>query len=258
MPKFNAQNIINRLKGMSDIDKSKKANSDTIIKDEIDNVMEDTKISLYRQSREKAVKYALWQGLLNQYGLFGTQRSNKRLFGRSKDINYYDREYLHGDLVSIDFGTSNLDKEFSFTHTAIVIKSYTDYIVVLPTTSCKEGRLENRPQDEQDDTMIITSTDFEDIESDSYIMLYQIRSVSKNRIQKVIGTISNTQLMKQIDDKVNAIFSPIAYYDFHSLKEQYDNLKLQNELLKGILKGIKKEANSILTHTEAYDRIDIK
>lgn len=133
----------------------------------------------------------------------------------------------------------------------------TDYIVVLPTTSCKEGRLENRPQDERDDTMIITSTDFEDIESDSYIMLYQIRSVSKNRIQKVIGTISNTQLMKQIDDKVNAIFSPIAYYNFYSLKEQYDDLKLQNELLKGILKEIKKDATNILTHTEAYDKIAI-
>lgn len=255
MPRFNAQNIINRLKGMSDIDKSKKANSDTIIKDEIDNVMEDTKISLYRQSREKAAKYALWQGLLNQYGLFGTQRSNKRIFGRNKDINYYDREYLHGDLVSIDFGTSNLDKEFSFTHTAIVIKSYTDYIVVLPTTSCKEGRLENRPQDEQDDTMIITSGDFEDIESDSYIMLYQIRSVSKNRIQKIIGTISNTQLMKRIDDKVSEAFSPIVYHDFHSLKEQYDDIKSQNELLRGILDEIKKDANSILTHTELYDKI---
>jgi len=93
MPKFNVQNIIARLKNMSDVDKNKKANSDTIIKEEINNVMDDVKISLYRQSREKAAKYVLWQGLLNQYGLFGTQRNNKRLFGKNKDINYYDTEY---------------------------------------------------------------------------------------------------------------------------------------------------------------------
>jgi len=59
---------------------------------------------------------------------------------KNKNINYYDDNYKHGDLISVDFGTSNLDKEFSFTHTAIVLKSYTDYIVVIPTTSCKDGR----------------------------------------------------------------------------------------------------------------------
>jgi len=82
MPKFSAVRIINALNSMSKEDKSKKAQSNTIIKEEINNVMEDTKISLYNQDREYAVKYALWQGLLNQYGLFGTRRSTKRLFGK--------------------------------------------------------------------------------------------------------------------------------------------------------------------------------
>lgn len=120
--------------------------------------MEDTKIALYNQNREYAVKYVLWQGLLNQYGIFGRKRNSKRAFGVNKEINYYDETFEHGDLVSIDFGTSNIDKEFSFTHTAIVIKSYTDFIVVVPTTSCKDGRLETKPKDEQDDTLVITSS----------------------------------------------------------------------------------------------------
>lgn len=231
MPKFSAGRIINTLNSMSDIDKSKKAQSNTVIKEEIDNVMEDTKISLYNQDREHAVKYALWQGLLNQYGLFGTRRSTKRLFGKNKDINYYDDSYEHGDLISIDFGTSNLDKEFSFTHTAIVLKSYTDYIVVIPTTSCKDGRLETKPQDEQDDTLIITSNDFENIESDSYIMLYQIRSVSKNRIQKKIGTINGKELLSKIDYKIAQIFANSFYDELDVFKQELCKTKSENEEL---------------------------
>lgn len=231
MPKFSAGRIINALNSMSDTDKSKKAQSNTIIKEEIDNVMEDTKISLYNQDREHAVKYALWQGLLNQYGLFGTRRNTKRLFGKNKDINYYDDNYEHGDLISIDFGTSNLDKEFSFTHTAIVLKSYTDYIVVIPTTSCKDGRLETKPQDEQDDTLIITSNDFANIESDSYIMLYQVRSVSKNRIQKKIGTIKGKELLDKIDCKVAQIFANSFYDELDVFKQELCKTKSENEEL---------------------------
>ena len=241
MPKFSASRIISALNSMGDTAKSKKAQSNTVIKEEIDNVMEDTKISLYNQDREHAVKYALWQGLLNQYGLFGTRRSTKRLFGKNKDINYYDDNYEHGDLISIDFGTSNLDKEFSFTHTAIVLKSYTDYIVVIPTTSCKDGRLETKPQDEQDDTLIITSNDFENIESDSYIMLYQIRSVSKNRIQKKIGTINGKELLSKIDYKIAQIFANSFYDKLDVLKKELCKTKSENEELHMEVQELKNE-----------------
>lgn len=251
MPKFSAGRIISALNSMSDTDKSKKAQSNTVIKEEIDNVMEDTKISLYNQDREYAVKYALWQGLLNQYGLFGTRRSTKRLFGKNKDINYYDDNYKHGDLISIDFGTSNLDKEFSFTHTAIVLKSYTDYIVVIPTTSCKDGRLETKPQDEQDDTLIITSNDFENIESDSYIMLYQIRSVSKNRIQKKIGTINGKELLSKIDYKIAQIFANSFYDEFDVFKQELCKTKSENEELHMEVQELRNELEkykNVLTH----------
>ena len=99
MPKFSAGKIINALNNMSDGDKSKKAQSNAVIKEEIDNVMEDTKISLYNQNRERAVKYALWQGLLNQYGLFGTRRSTKRLFGNADGFskNVHGFFFPHGN-----------------------------------------------------------------------------------------------------------------------------------------------------------------
>lgn len=232
MPNFSASTLIKELKGLSEEDKKKKAQSDVVIKKEIENVMEDTKISLFRQSRENAARYALWQGLLNQYGIFGNRRDTKRLFGENKNINYYDKNYEHGDLISIDFGTSNLDKEFSFTHTAIVLKSYTDYIVVIPTTSCKEGRLETKPQDEQDDTLLITSKDFADIESDSYIMIYQIRSVSKNRIQKKIGSIKGTKLLNKIEHKIAEVFAISFYDDFNACNKEINEIKQKNEEIK--------------------------
>lgn len=251
MSKFSAHKIIERLNVMSEEDKNKKAQSDQVIKSEIKNLMEDTKISLYNQSREDAVKYALWQGILNQYGIFGTRRNTKREIGKNH-VNYYDMQYEHGDLISIDFGTSNIDKEFSFTHTAIVLKSYTDYIVVIPTTSCKEGRLENKPEDEQNDTLILSSKDFPDIKSDSYIMLYQVRSVSKNRIQKIICTIKDTSLMKEIDKKLSEIYACYFYNEFHLVKNQLDkiekelsNLKLDNEKITSENQQLKEKINKI-------------
>ena len=251
MSKFSARRIIQRLNAMSEEDKNKKAHSDQVIKSEIKNLMEDIKISLYNQNREDAVKYVLWQGILNQYGIFGTRRNTKRKVGKNQ-TNYYDLQYEHGDLISIDFGTSNIDKEFSFTHTAIVLKSYTDYIVVIPTTSCKDGRLENKPEDEQNDTLIISSKDYADIKSDSYIMLYQIRSVSKNRIQKVIGTIKNTPRMKEIDKKLSEIYASSFYNQFCLMQKQ---LEKKEEELSGLKSENEKITNENQQLKEKIDKI---
>lgn len=223
MSLFNANKIVNHLRSMKPEDKNKKAQSDSIIKEEIEHVMNDTKFLLKRQPRESAIKYILWQGLLNQYGLFGTKRQDKRVIGKNKNI-YYDQKYDHGDLISVDFGTSNLDKEFSFTHTAIVLKAYTDFIVVIPTTSCKDGRLEHKPEDEQKDTLLLTNKDFSNLASESYIMIYQIKSVSKNRIQGRIGTINGTLLMNKIDEKISEIFSDSFYVNYISTNNELDEM----------------------------------
>lgn len=208
--KFDAQKLIKLLNSMTDEDKNKTAKTNTVIQEELKKLYIETKALVLKQKREDAIKYALWQGLLNQYGIFGKKRNTHK-------SNLYNNTYVHGDLISVDFGTSNIGSEFSYTHTAIVLKAYTDYIVVLPTTSVKEHRLENKPEDEQDDTMVITSNDFQYIDSDSYIMLYQIRSVSKNRIQKIIDNISDTDLMKRIDRRLSEIYSPYIYEEYKKL-----------------------------------------
>lgn len=227
MEHFNASNLISILNRLSEEDKKKKVYSSKDIKEEIKKLCNDIKLSLYHQSREDAVKYALWQGLLNQYGIFGTKRNSHR-------NSFYSEEFKHGDLISIDFGTSNIGKEFSYTHTAIVLKDYTDYIVVIPTTSCKDGRLEHKPQDEQNDTLLLTSNDFKKLESESYIMLYQIRSVSKNRIQKIIGHINNSELLKKIDYKLLEIYAPKANDDFKFVMEENVRMTYKNKELEKV------------------------
>lgn len=189
--------------------KKKKAQSSTELKNEIKNVLYDTKIILYNQTREDAIKYILWQGLLNRYGIFGTNRNQHRLFNGGK-IDYYSQEYKHGDIVSIDFGTSNIGSEFSFTHTALVLHSFTDFLIVIPITTAKSKRLENKPIDEQESTLIIQKEDFPFIESDSYVLVYQIKSVSKNRITKKIGNVSNSKFLCDVDNEVfKILLNPI-------------------------------------------------
>lgn len=222
---FNANNVIKILNDLSEEDKVKKVFSSKEIKEEIKKLCNDIKLILYHQNREDALKYALWQGLLNQYGIFGTKRNLHK-------TPLYTGDFKHGDLISIDFGTSNIGREFSYTHTAIVLKNYTDYIVVIPITSCKDGRLEHKPIDEQRDTLVLTNKDFKDLDSESYIMLYQMRSVSKNRIQKKIGSIANSELMNNIDYKLAEIFAEKEYKDFLDAKETIKDISEKNIKLK--------------------------
>lgn len=249
MEHFNARKLIKILIESSPEDKKKKAYTSLEIKEEIKKICNDTKISLYHQTREDAIKYALWQGLLNQYGIFGTKRNLHK-------NSLYDLNFKHGDLISIDFGTSNVGKEFSYTHTAIVLKSYTDFIVVIPTTSYKEGRLEHKPKDEQDDTLNLTPEYFKDLESESYIMLYQIRSVSKNRIQKKIGSIADTELMKTIDYRILKFFAEKANSDFEFLKESYSILEMKNKKLENENKLMEKHIKELENRLKYINKSD--
>lgn len=54
MQKFNAKALLSEFSKLSSSDKNKKAHSNKVIKQEIKNVLEDTKIALYNQNREYA------------------------------------------------------------------------------------------------------------------------------------------------------------------------------------------------------------
>lgn len=86
MPKFKASSVISMLKRFTDEEKNKKTQSCPELKNEIKNVLDDTKIILYKQSREDAIKYILWQGLLNRYGIFGATEDNTAYLVKIKQI----------------------------------------------------------------------------------------------------------------------------------------------------------------------------
>ena len=206
MAKFNANNLISILNDNA-ISKSQKAKNINTINAEMSNLFDDIKAIIDNQSVEDTIKYLLWQGLLNNYGIFGYKRNEIRTFGKYKK-SYSDKSYNRGDLLSIDFGTSNIGKEFSYTHTGIVIGDYSNYVIIIPITTCEEGRLDNKSSDELQSTMIIYKKDCPILVSDSFVLLYQIKSVSKNRITKNIGNISNTPIMNEIDTNLAHIYIP--------------------------------------------------
>ena len=268
MPKFKASSVISMLKRFTDEEKNKKSQSCLELKDEIKNVLDDTKIILYRQSREDAIKYILWQGLLNKYGIFGSNRRQHRLFGQNK-IDYYSQEYQHGDIVSIDFGTSNIGNEFSFTHTALVLHEFTDFLIVIPITTAKDGRLEKKPLDEQESTFVIRKNDFSFIESDSYVLIYQLKSISKNRITKRIGNISGSKFLCDIDSEVfNILLDPLSKKFSEEITNlnikisDYENIIEEKDAkiteLDCIIKNLKEEIENnknMLTNYNFYDKI---
>jgi mRNA-degrading endonuclease toxin of MazEF toxin-antitoxin module len=197
MAKLKTSNLTAIL-GDKKIDKKQKASTSLIVCSELNNLFNDMKIMLLNQNIEDSIKYILWQGLLNRYGIFGYQRNNIRKFGKEQDITYSDKTYECGDLLSIDFGTSNFGNEFSFTHSAYVVSDFTDYIIVVPITSCGEGRLESKPLDGQEATILLSKEEFKVLANDSYALTYQIRSVTKSRITKYIGNIDCPKLAEKI------------------------------------------------------------
>lgn len=269
MPKFKASSVISMLKRFTDEEKNKKTQSCPELKNEIKNVLDDTKIILYKQSREDAIKYILWQGLLNRYGILGSNRRQHRLFGQDK-TDYYAQEYQHGDIVSIDFGTSNIGSEFSFTHTALVLHEFTDFLIVIPITTAKDGRLENKPLDEQESTFVIHKSDFSFIEADSYVLIYQIKSISKNRITKRIGNITGSKFLCDVDSEVfNILLDPLSkkiseeitnlnikISDYKNMIEEKDEkIRELNCLVENLKQNIKNNDKNVLTNLDFHDTI---
>jgi mRNA-degrading endonuclease toxin of MazEF toxin-antitoxin module len=200
MSKLNVHNLISVLKD-NFINKKQKASTSPVIRSELENLFQDMETMLLNQNIEESVKYILWQGLLNRYGIFGYDRNTVRMFGVNK-TSYSDKTYKRGDVLSIDFGASNLGNEFSYTHLGIVINDYTDYSVIVPLTSFKEERLESKPEDQKNATMLLYKEDYNFLEDDSLVLIYQIRSISKNRITKYIGRVDDSEFFDNIFSKM--------------------------------------------------------
>lgn len=225
---FNAANLLKILNDEK-INKYNVAKSNKIILQELNNNLSDTYDLVEELTIEQSIKYMLWNGLLNQYGMYGQKRESPREFGKFPKKIYYNESYSRGKVLSIDFGTSNLGRELSLTHSGIVMADYSGIVVVIPITSQKEHGLTRLAPDIQKVTIPILHSEYPNIEEDSFILLHQIRAVSKNRITKVITSLSKTKIMQEIEEKLFETQTPymkkIYNDEINKLKEKIKQLE---------------------------------
>ncbi|MFO1442793.1 type II toxin-antitoxin system PemK/MazF family toxin [Bacillus sp. Bva_UNVM-123] len=236
MAKINSIKLFELLEDINIINKQAKDIDDIAI--EIDKVTSNLNHWLKNLEAEKAIKKILWEGILKQYGTYGTKSGQVKSFkkkNKNKEIVEFDfnEQFSKGKLLSIDFGTSNIDRELSLTHTGIVLADYTGFVLVVPITSQSSLEFENLAPDIQKDIIPIYKMDYNQIENNSYILIHQMRVVSKNRITKkgIIGSLAGTEIMKVIEDKLIKIIA-FDYYNSQqekilSLEKEIENLKLQ-------------------------------
>lgn len=239
---FNAGNLI-KIINDKNINKFDLAKSNKVVTNELKNNLTDTYNLVENLTIEQSIKYILWNGLLNQYGIHGIYKNQSRGFGKKGNKKYYnDKHFSRGKVLSIDFGTSNMGKEFSYTHSGIVIADYTGIVVVVPITSQKEYGLSKLPDDIKSVTIPLLKKQYPDIEEDSYILINQIKAVSKNRITKEITSLSKTEIMKQIEEM---LFKTQTPYIRKINKDKADKLENRINELENRVRELEKALDKI-------------
>lgn len=128
-------------------------------------------------------------------------------------------KYKNGDIVLIDLGSNNYDKEFAYIHPAIIIKNTYDRIFIVPCTSRKPRTDKNGKLFKEN----LLGKVKDGFSKDSVIMLYDAKFVDKNRIVSKIGHVTNSFF----DILYNKLFSELfesKEYEIKKLKEKIDNM----------------------------------
>lgn len=219
----------------------------------------------YKQSTiEETIKSIFWHGTLKDYGTFGVKTLETRKFYNRRTRTYFDfnQTISRWRLLSIDFGVTNIGREFSLTHTGIVIADYSGMVVVLPITSQDSVDLSKIPNDIKQSFIPISKVECPDLAKDSYVLIHQIRAVSKNRITKrgIIGKIENTSVQQKIEKSLLKKHSPYMNKVLDDLekdnteqKKQIDELLKQNEELLKQNDELFKQNDELLKQNREYD-----
>lgn len=219
------------------------AKSNKVILSELAKLSKATEENIKNMTIEQSIKTILWQGILNKYGVFSPKKEELRRFVKKGVPKiYYRQQYQKGQLLSIDYGTSNIGKEFCLTHTSIVLYDFPGFVVVIPLTSQKDKQLNNLPQEIRDVIIPIYKTDYSILQNDSYILVHQIKSVSKNRITKEIGSLTKTEIMNDIENTIYNIFSS---YIKKVNEEHINSLKNEIEELTNIINNYENKFGEI-------------
>ncbi|MBU9714442.1 type II toxin-antitoxin system PemK/MazF family toxin [Evansella tamaricis] len=217
------------------------------MKNQVNESVKMTKRWYLRKNIYQTSKLILWQGVLRDFGTFGLKPNSVRKFSKKDKPNEtfdFHQSFGRGKLLSVDFGASNIDRELALTHTGIVIADYTGMVVVIPITSQDSLEIDTMSEDIKSSLIPVSCKEFNQFKNDSYVLVHQMRVISKNRItrQGVVGSIANTKLMDQIEDYLLKTHTP---YMSKMLNEQIQSLTKQNEKLIEELLNLKKLQETI-------------
>lgn len=124
----------------------------------------------------------------------------------SLDQNNFTK-YNLGEILLVDLGWNNYDREFAYIHPAIVIKETATKIFIVPCSSStprkdKNGRI--YPEFE-------VGTIADGFQKNTVVMLYEAKYIDKNRVISRLGKTSSNFFNKIYNKLFEQIFEPIHY-----------------------------------------------
>lgn len=184
------KNIINLIKRNDTKYKNIKFIHDEQLQKEFFTSLKNYEFKLTEQS---AYEIALWI------------ESNEKHLSSSKQNNF--TRYSLGEILLVDLGCNNYDREFAYIHPAIVIKETPTKIFIVPCSSGIPRKDKNGniyPEFE-------VGTSLDGFQKDTVVMLYEAKYIDKNRVISKLGKTSNQFFDKIYNKLFEQIFEPIHY-----------------------------------------------
>ena len=147
----------------------------------------------FKLTEESAYEIALWI------------ESNEKHLSASKQNNF--TKYNLGEILLIDLGWNNYDREFSYIHPAIVIKETATKIFIVP---CSSGTARKDKNGNIYPEFEIGGKD-DGFQKNTVVMLYEAKYIDKNRVISRLGKTSNSFFNKVYNKLFEQLFEPIHY-----------------------------------------------
>lgn len=131
--------------------------------------------------------------------------SNEKHLAASQQNNF--TKYSLGEILLVDLGWNNYDREFAYIHPAIVIKETATKIFIVP---CSSGLPRKDKKGIVYPEFIVGTTD-DGFQRNTVVMLYEAKYIDKNRVISKLGKTSNSFFDRVYNKLFEQIFEPIHY-----------------------------------------------
>ena len=131
--------------------------------------------------------------------------SNEKHLSASRQNNF--TKYNLGEILLVDLGWNNYDREFAYIHPAIVIKETATKIFIVPCSS----RTPRKDKDGNIYPEFEVGTLMDGFKRKTVVMLYEAKYIDKNRVISRLGKTSNPFFDKIYNKLFEQLFEPIHY-----------------------------------------------